>query len=202
MRKVFLIFGVILVLAGILVSSRANLSVEKIETSLVNSEDDKYEVSGNFSEGEKMLAHWTPPNWEKIGGAIPNGEWVVYYITVLAPPPENGETNFTVKLYNRGGANVTVSSNGGGLSDFSSIVVGGVAQLSGTYTVYMDESAGMYYENSPPSYFELLTEVVKTEYPHRDALPIGVALIVVGSAFSIWSAKSSKRILRPRKKRR
>lgn len=202
MRKVFLVFGVILVLAGILVSLRTNLSVESIETSLVNSEDDKYEVSGNFSEGEKVIVHWDPPNWEEIGGAIPNGEWVVYYITVLAPPPENGETNFTVKLYNRGGADVTVSSNGGGLSDFSSTMVGGVAQLSGTYTVYMDESAGIYYKNSPPSYFELMTEVVKTEYPHRGALPIGVALIVVGSAVSIWAAMSSKRTLRLRKKRR
>lgn len=201
MRKVLLVFGVILVLAGVLVSSWSNLSVEKFETSLVNSEDDKYEVSGNFSEGEKMFVHWAPPNWEEIGSAIPNGEWVVYYITVLAPPPEDGETNFTVKLFNRGGVEVTVSSNGGGLSDFSSTVVGGVAQCSGTYTVYMDEFAGVYYKNSPPSYIELLTEVVKTECPHRGALPIGVALIVVGSAFSIWAAKSSKRTLRPRKKR-
>lgn len=200
MRKALLAFGVVLVFAGVLVSLWSNLLVEKIEASLVSRVEDRWEASGVFSEGEKLFVDWEPPKWEERI-PLPAGDHALYYVTVLAPLQDDGETNLTVRFYLSGDVNVTVSSSGG-LSNFSSTVIGGVAQCSGTYVVRMDKTARFYYLGSPPSYIQLWTETVKTDYLYLGALPIGVALIVAGASLSIWAAKSSRYVSKARRKSR
>lgn len=201
MRKFWLFVGVVLLVAGVVVSSWSQQFIEYPEPVQVSSAENTYEISGTYEVGEKIFVDWKSPDWEEIGVAIPNGEWVIYYITFLAPPPGNGETNFTVKLFNSGGVDVTVTSSTGGLSNFTSNLIGGVAQSNGEYTVRMDELGKNYHNNAPPAYMRLWTETIKREYRQLDALPIGVALIVMGAPLSIWAARSSKRTSESRKKK-
>lgn len=199
MRKWWMAFGVMLVLVGILVSSWSNSFKELTEIELVNEAEDGFEVSGNFTAGEKLYVKWEEPDWE----ILRNGEYVVYYLTVIGPQPEDGETNFTVKLYSppKKGANVTVSSRGGGLNSCftGQTFPGGIVQYSGEYVARLDEIARWYYRGSspgrgsPPGYISLYTEVVRREYPHRSVLPVGIVLMVVGVPLAVWAAKSSQK---------
>ena len=191
MRKYFVAFGIILILTGVIVSSACNSSNERTEQSAVA--QGQWEASGYFDKNEKLVVYLSEPTSEFFPDSIAT-------INVSVVDPAGNKSVLLIEYKkNFGFVNVTLDSNSSGLIvDENSLDVGGIVNLSGNYTALVAEQASLLYGETGPT-VDLYKEIVERDYPYRDILPVGVAIIVFGASLSILAAKSSEK---PRKKRR
>jgi hypothetical protein len=190
-RKYLAAFGIILMLAGVIVSSACNSSKEHTEQSAVAK--GQWEASGYFDKNEKLIIYLSEPTREFFPDTIAT-------INVSVVDPAGNKSVFLIEYKkNVGFVNVTLDSNSSGLIvDENSLETGGITNLSGNYTALVAEQASLLYGETGPT-VDLYKEIVERDYPYRGMLPVGVAIIVFGASLSILSAKSSEE---PRKKRR
>jgi hypothetical protein len=197
-RKKTLAFGALLLVIGFIFSLSYTYSERKsyIDYTVffppfyqsVNS----YNVTGFFNEGEALL--WDPPNLRASPPPIfvpfnatliaPNGSKVVFKVEFIGEQYVSLEYNYTL-LKNEGALIVEEG------------VVGGFVTSTGNYTLILDQAARNLYGNPPP-YLRLVRgmEIWVTLYPYRDRLfPAGLALVVIGSGFSLWAFKPKRTIL-------
>jgi len=190
-RKYVVAFGIILMFAGVIVSSACNSFEERTELSEVA--EGRWEASGYFDSGEKLVVYLSQPTIEFFPDHTAT-------INVSVVDPAGNKSVFLIE-YKKGVGfvNVTlVSSSNGLIVDEHSVDLGGIANLSGNYTALVAEQASFLYGETGPT-VDLYKEIVERDYPYRSMLPVGVVIIVFGASLSIWAAKSSKE---PRKKRR
>jgi hypothetical protein len=149
-----------------------------------------YNVTGFFNESEALL--WDPPNLRQNPIFIPfnatliapNGSIDIFRVEFIGEPSISLEYNYTIL-------------KDGGILMVEEGTVGGFVTSTGNYTLILDQAARNLYGNPPP-YLRLVRgmEVWVTLYPYRDRLfPTGLALVVVGSVFSLWAFKPKRAIL-------
>lgn len=190
MRKYLVAFGIILVFAGVIVSSACNSFKERTEQSEVA--EGLWEASGYFDSGEKLVVYLSQPTIEFFPDHTAT-------INVSVVDPAGNKSVFLIEYdKNYGFVNITLDSSSNGLIvDENSVDLGGIVNLSGNYTALVAEQASFLYGEAGPT-VDLYKETVERDYPYRSMLPVGVAIIVFGASLSIWAAKSSKE---PRKRR-
>lgn len=212
MRKAFVALGIILVFAGVIVTSASTIATEKSERSTVaTAPRNSWEVSGRLNEGDKLSVEFNPPNLDEL--LVPDP---TLKLLVEVTDSHGGKTVFEVEFKRGFGGNtllnnVTVVSKEDGLtvSDPPIQEVGGTVPYTDDYLAnittrktarYITPTEGEEYW--APSNLRLVKEVVHKEYPYLFGLPIGILLVVVGGSLSFWGVRSSKRKLRSRKKKR
>jgi hypothetical protein len=197
MRKMVFSFGVIVLFVGVIVFSISGSFVEKSSLQLVDDVEEEWEVSGDFTKGEKLLVMFPPPDWE---GIVMNGKEA--FVDVEIFDPNDATIKFNVTFIKAGGATIQLESNAGGLVVDEPIgQVGGLTVYDGLYRAHIDERAVYVYNMGPIPWIKLYRDVGEKEYPHRVFMPVGIVLIIAGILLSIYSVIRSKRMRRPLKKR-
>lgn len=194
MRKRFLAFGIILLFVGILVFLSCNSPTERTIVSQVAPPEKQWNVTAYFNKYEKMIVNLgVPPEFHPDG---------LTNVTVTIVDPSGGKSVFLATYHSStwGYIKYTLNSSDNGLDvDDPTTSIGGVCNYSGNYTVQVDEQFSYLYDGAPQ--ISLSKEIVEKEYPYRSILPVGIAIIIVGTSVSIWSAKSSKLAQRSRRNR-
>lgn len=182
---------------GIIVFSISNKPVEKTDLVLLDDVKKEWDVSGNFSKGEKLLVMFPPVDWD---GIVMNGKEAIVDVEVF--DPYNDMTKFRITFERQGGASIELKSSEGGLIVEEPIEeVGGLTVYDGLYRAHVDERAVYVYNMGPIPWIKLYNDVGKKEYPNRVFMPVGIVLIIVGVSLSVYSAIEPKRTRRPQRKR-
>jgi len=191
-RTKFFGLGIILIFAGIIVSSYSNMAfeVKTVQTPGVTVYN-KWNVTRYFTKGETLILDIPPPKPNLFGG-VPYGG---FNISIVA---QNGKETVFWYEFSDGTVKVKVKSNDGALivnESSSMMYVTGVTAFSGNYTAYVDKSAMVFYNRGPPSYLTLKSMIEKTslEYPYRDLLPVGILIMAFGSILIFLSFREPKR---------
>jgi len=207
MRKGFVVFGVILVLAGFIVALASAIPAEKTVRSVVaTAPRNEWGVLGRFNEGDMLSVEFVPPDLDELV-IMDSTLKLLVEITSSA----GGKTGFEMEFRRGFGGNtilynLTLVLNEDGLTvSDSPTEVGGVVLYTGDYLANVTDPKVRYImpgedEFWAPGSLQLVKFVVDKEYPYLSVLPIGVVLAVVGGLLSLWGLRSSKRKLQSRKK--
>jgi hypothetical protein len=143
------------------------------------------------------------------------------YIDVSIIDPKGGKTNFTIVFeeatsetavtpllsffagnltHNDGGLtmepeDIWVANNQSVYYNYAKEGIGGVGGIvnyDGNYTVVVDK-ASFGGSSTPPKYLKLYEQGVSTESPYMFVVPVGVAIMVSGTALSVWAWRQPKR---------
>jgi len=210
MRKAFVALGIILLFAGVIVTSASAIPTEKSERSTVaTAPRNEWEISGRLNEGNKLSVEFNPPDLDELLVPEPTLK-----LLVEVTDPHGGKTVFEMEFKTGFGGNtvlnnITLVSKEDGLTVSNPPTeVGGIVPCTGDYLANITTRKTARYitpreeEFWAPSNLRLVKEVVHKEYPYLFVLPIGVMLMVVGGSLLFWGVRSSKRKLRLRKKKR
>jgi len=210
MRKAFVAWGIILLFAGVIVTSASAVPTEKSERSTVATAlRNEWEISGRLNEGDKLSVEFNPPDLDELLVPEPTLK-----LLVEVTDSHEGKTVFEMEFKRGFGGNtilnnITVVSKEDGLTVSNPPTeVGGIVPYTGDYLANITTRKSARYsmpreeEFWAPSNLRLVKEVVHKEYPYLFVLPIGIMLMVVGGSLSFWGVRSSKRKLRSRKKER
>jgi len=207
MKKALVIFGIILVFAGVIVASTSVIHTEESERSTVaTAPPNEWEVSGPFNKGDMLSVEFVPPNLNELVIADSNLK-----LSVEVADSHGGKTVFEMEFSQTGFGgstilkNLTIVSNEDGLTASNPPTeVGGIVPHTDDYSANITRVRVSYIAPGEgfwvPSNLKLVKEVVCKEYPYLFALPIGIILMVVGGCLSFWGATSSKQMLRARRK--
>jgi len=210
MRKALVALGIIMVFAGVIVTSASAIPTEKSERSTVaTAPRNEWEISGRFNGGDKLSVEFNPPNLDELLVPEPTLK-----LLVEVADSDGGKTVFEVEFKRGFGGNtilnnVTVVSKEDGLTvSDPPTEVGGIVPYTDDYLANITTRKTARYitpreeEYWAPSNLRLVKEVVHKEYPYLlPILPIGILLMVVGGSISFLGVRSSKRKLRSRKKK-
>lgn len=199
MSKTFVILGIILLFAGVIVASASTMPTEKSESSTVATALNTWEVSGQFFKDEKLLFSFTKPELDEIMFPEPTLK-----LRVEVTGPQGSKTVFELEFKRGFGGetmlyNSTVILNEDGLAVSDNLQeVGGIVPYAGNYLANITTRRFW----GPPANFMLEKEVFHKEYPYLFVLPIGIPLAVVGGSLSFLGVRSSKHKLRSKIKKR
>lgn len=221
MRKEWVVFGIILLFIGLIITSAtASIQQERINarveldhktdsTDLFNNVSDWW-IAGNFSRGRRLYLNIQPgrnPEWTTEPPTLHN---LIYplYVPVTITDPHGGETKLRV-IFGSYPSDleqhvsfwaVNVTSNDGGLIFEKS----NEWQIDGI-TYYQELRAVVNYDGifnatvhralgmwGPPSILSLESLIIEIEYPYWFVIPIGATFMIVGVFLSIWATKFSK----------
>jgi hypothetical protein len=211
MRKAFVVLGIILLFAGVIVTSASAIPTEKSERSTVATAPlNEWEISGRLDEGNKLSVEFNPPDLDELLVPEPTLKLLVEVTAVS----HGGKTVFEMEFKGGFGGNtvlnnVTVVSKEDGLAVSNPPTeVGGIVPYTDDYLANITTRKTARYitpseeEFWAPSGLKIVKEVVHKEYPYLFVLPIGIMLMVVGGSLSFWGVRSLERKLRSRRKKR
>ncbi|MDH5448227.1 MAG: hypothetical protein OEX01_04400 [Candidatus Bathyarchaeota archaeon] len=216
MRNEWLVFGIILLFVGLIVTSAA---VSSQQEKVVSRDDvDKkldlltnatfWWIAGNFSKGRRLYLSMQPgPGWTaeppsvyemyllKVPVTItdPHGEETRLF-AIFGTDPKSTQSD-VVRFW---GVNLT--SNDGGLifeksNEFQMVgityyqEISAIVTIDGVYNATVNRNIGVW---SPPSILLLQSLLIENEYPYWFVIPIGIALMIAGVSLSIWVTKHPK----------
>jgi len=193
-KRVFMGLGVIMLFVGVIMFSVSNFPpVEKEDVVLIEELLETFDISGNFDKGEKLLVFFHAPNW---GGPypIPDPDSAIVDVDVL--DPFDNKTEFRIQFNRRANPELWLRSNDTGGLDITQPLEGivGVTKYAGEYKAHIKELAAIYYNSAPPPVLRLYKVLVDMVYPYRNYLPVGVGLVVVGVAVTVWGARASESV--------
>jgi len=203
MKKWVFAFGLILILVGIIMVSRYNINNKRIVPTQVKVKgvNDQPSVSSEFIAGDTIFLEI------RVGRDWPFGYFEdpgILYVFIDFVDPRGNVTKFDMEYgLTETEGNIyewflNVTKNEGGLlvptPFLEERVIGGVVLFNGTYTATVKVEDIWPPREDPPSSLTLYKTEIKiiTEYPYIALLPIGVSLIVVGGAVSLFGLKSGK----------
>jgi len=183
-RKNVLGTAVLLIFAGIIFISSANIPVEEVIVNReeVNHVDGQWNITAWFNEGEKLLLLPAPPT-----GTSPI--WGAYFNISIVDPHGN-ETIFRLEFPTAWEINLSVVKNEGGLEvNKDSPYLGGITQYEGNYTAFVDKAAMLWYGGGPPTYLTFYKEIEErqTTYPYRILMPAGIVMVFTGLCLPLWT---------------
>jgi len=198
MSKVFVVLGIILLFAGVIVASASTMATETPNEFTVSSAIDAWEVSGLFDKNEKLLVSFTKPDLDKVTVI---DTYLVLRVEVTGP--QGSKTVFRLEFRRGFGGetmlyNLTVILNEDGLTTTDPWEVGGIVPYNGTYIANITTRKLGW---GPPDSIVLDKEVFHREYPYLFVLPIGISIAAAGSSLLYFSVRSSKHKLRPKTKK-
>jgi len=209
MKKWLLALGANVLLIGLLVSSYSNVPEDRIEHVCINKVLNDWEVSGNFSENEKLLVFLAPNmSWAWYADEPYDNFYTGFFtVKINVTDPLKRVTEFKVifrattgqiepslsiwafELISNQGALVVEANPGETLHE-----IGGSTKVNGTYIASVGK--GAFY---PPRQLSLYKETLRKEYPRSFLLPIGIGIIVAGLSLSASSMIISKRRVKRKK---
>ncbi|MEM2506835.1 MAG: hypothetical protein QXF61_07340 [Nitrososphaeria archaeon] len=193
--------------------SYRNVSEQRITSVLVNNVFDEWEVSGNLSEGDKILVElryaiewledpmYEPSEFPGVG---------LFFHSVDVIDPLGNITRFIVTWSRRQGEyvlkiwNITIANNGNNATLDTTILyrpeshaydgIGGIIQMNGTYkvkvhSIWPSTTRGKY----PPSYLGIRKGTIITLYPYTFLLPVGMVFAFLGLLILIYGLTKKKR---------
>jgi hypothetical protein len=194
-----MVFGIVLLFAGVIIASASTITNETSESSTVNTATNAWEISGVFDKNEKLLVDFTPPDMSQL--MIPEP---TLKLRVEITGPYESKTVFEMEFAQRGFEgrtvlwNLTIILNENGLTVGDSVdEVGGIVPYAGNYSANITTRRWW----GPPASLTLSAEVVHKEHPYLFGLAIGIPLAVVGGSLSFYSVRNPKRKLRSRNKK-
>lgn len=210
MRKWLFAIGLILLFVGIILMSSAVRSERTVreEENLIKSETDTWQISNNFTQGEKVKLvvkkgiDWTQ-NLEPPVMDVPYPHKFVY-VNITAPSGEASTFEAAFISYQRIFAlyQVKIVFSNGFDADKSSQGIVGYVRETGLYnaTVIGFVPPG----GSPPAGLTFVTieEVVFMNYPYSYLLYPGVATSLAGIVLSIMGKMTSRRVRRKKVRRK
>ena len=202
MNKLLVVIGIILLLTGMVTISYSLMPEDKVSYEEVNKKIKSYEVSGNFSKGDKIVVLtepnkiWAnlaienfknyPPRFLRVNYSIidPFGKETRFGLIYCRFDSQYGDPKiapFAVQLiFNDGALEVNATSDG------YVPEVGGIALVSGEYTVRILQTV------PEPSFISLLKETHSNIYPWSFLLPIGITITAAGGASLPFAARKGK----------
>jgi hypothetical protein len=212
LRKLFFAAGILAILAGAILASMYNIPVTVKAEELVKQDYGVWEVSANFTTGDKIIARpryassWTTGVWD-IDDIIPYNHRHIFFYFI---DPSGGTTEWNTAWSSHDlkqgqlalvYINATVFGEGlyvTSLAENSTYptYLGGIALLNGTYTFICDKEMEPTPPNvTAPAWMGLSREYPDVRYPNTTLLPIGISIIGVGVVVSVVSARSKKKIV-------
>jgi hypothetical protein len=197
-RKTELAIGILLMLVGVIVSSWSNLSSVTVSSGnqiVLPRGLNQWSLTCSFNKGEKIFFEFPEPT---EGPMLLGG----FNVSIVADSVGN-ETVFYYDVLGSGEYNVSVIKNDGALEvDEGSTILGGVTNYAGNYTAYISQIATLWYKG-PPSIltFYRVIEEEQVEFPHRNILPLGLAVFLIGLGLSVWAVAFKKTRVSQKRKR-
>lgn len=207
MRKALLVLGIIFLLVGVFLASYSRLPTEKIERPMVNRAEGSWEVSGNLSNGEKIIVGLVPSEgWSRWAYELFPGHTYKVNVSVIIEDPLGEEAEFIISyeppppgydpvpgkplpIFLASPSPFKLVRKGSLIVDEPLDCVGGLVTQNGTYNVRVVQT---WWTEGPPERVEIHKEVFGKEYPYTKFLPIGVGLCICGVATLVLRAKFSK----------
>jgi hypothetical protein len=200
--------GVILLFAGVIVLP---LSMQQTSTSdfpiIAHRSDLEYPdwtLSAHLNASDSIVIYFSRPALPDYLPE-PSGE---RYMFVEVLDPQGGNTTFNVTFTKTSFLRGVVRNDGGLIIQnpeyLPTVDIGGKTQYTGLYTVrvypIVETMVPYYYpDDGTMVNLDISKVVVTTQYPYIAALPVAVALAVVGVGLAVWGARSPKRRVRSRR---
>lgn len=209
-----LALGIILLLAGVIVSSASFQFTDTEEYATVVREErlsvEDWNTSASFVVNDRLFVAFTGPGMDS---PIPNGGEVdvIYWVNITDPQGDNSTFRADFRREEMPELNVTVERRGTGLiiddpvGNFGDgpVSIGGVAQYDGVYKVHLYPIGGTVAARAqmaryiyPPDgilpYLEMDVVIINREYPMRNYLPVGVVIAAVGAVISVWATRKPR----------
>lgn len=216
LKKSLLVAGLFFVLLGVILVLSSSYVQTNVKTELVweeiGTEVNKWQISSNLTEGEKVKLVVAPASdWTKES-AIPEVPYPHKFVWVNLTDPYGSSSAFEMVFAAPQDPTLLyvyktelLSSNGFSTNAtelaFAEAIVG-IPSDTGQYTASIVGSLPQ--GGSPPTALTFLKEkkTVTTEYEHFDYLLIpGIPMLSVGAFLFLWGARASKRRV-SRKRRR
>lgn len=207
MRKWLFALGLILFFVGIIFASSA-VQLERTireEENLIKSETDTWQISNNFTQGEKVkLVVDKGVDWAQyLEGPVVDVPYNHKFVYVNITAPNGEAAMFEVAFAEYQGAlalyHVKIVASNGFDADNSSRGIVGYVRETGLHTATVMGSLPP--GGSPPAGLTFFTieEIVFTNYPYSYLLYPGVATLLAGIVLSIIGKMTSKRVQRKRR---
>lgn len=209
LKKSWLFSGIILLLTGLIVTTVAT-TVQQEKTIFIRSVDGglgKLEVSGNFSQGNRLRLEISPgEEWYMFLDVTDeyNFDNIAAYVTIVDPygrkseleavfvsppnPSAKGVTFFLAKLMSNEGGLTFEKSNEKVVINTTTYYnsLSAIVNYNGFYNVSVWGMPTM------PHALNLYEETLGKEYPYLFLIPVGATLIAVGVVLSAWTIRRRK----------
>jgi len=199
LKKSLLACGAILLLSGLVLLSRSQIVEEKEKFQTINYKEDSWEVSANFTEGDRLVVDFRPATWEYREPPDDIRPHPYKFVRIEIVSPKNENTTFDITLMWPSGAtlpqvaNITVFNQDGLIVTNPMGIVGGVVMYNGTYTARIPENGLWLPETDPPIWIALRKQMVEKEYTFDFLRPVGVAFLVIGGVVTLLGGIISRR---------
>jgi len=214
MNKPLVALGLIVLVVGLATTLETGTFHRKVVTYTQTWEGERdkvWEISGNFTTGDRLNLTITPATDWGTWSEPPGGDFTypTVAVDVSIIDPNGGRTNFTfifASIANPTTINpqltsfgATPTSNNGGMSMEDENIL-----VSKNQTIYYDGIKGIVNYNGiykaiviqrfadPPRYLKLFRQELAVEMPYLFVVPIGGMVIGSGVALSTWAARKSK----------
>jgi len=217
LRKLLFATGILIILIGAVLASMYTISVTVKAQDIVAQEYNAWEVSWNFTVGDKIIAQprystsWTNNPWDQDDLFPYNHRHIWFYM--IDPTGNSTEWNTAWSGHNLNTGqlaliyiNATILSDGLYVTSTAQngstypTYLGGIALLNGTYTFKCEKEMEPTPANvTAPAWIGLTREYPKATSPYTSSLPIGISISGVGAVISIAAARRKKKTVRKRK---
>lgn len=208
MKKLFFATGIIIILIGAGIASYSSVSQSGPQTATVASGYNIWEISGNYSAGEKLLVGWRYAQAWTQGLDEPEDDVVPVFhkhIWFEVDDPGNTTTEFNTAFTSYGPSgerlsglflcyiNVSIRATGLNVTAQYPEYIGGITLMSGIYTARVVKDFEPPLNNvTPPYWLALEREYTVVQYPFVLLLPAGCVVSGIGIVVSVVSARSKK----------
>ena len=219
MKRIPLIFGVLLIFASIFAVWASNKQINDTRTVTINYAEDSWKVSAYYDKNQTILFQFIPAtDWSQatdpypcphkfvtVNLTAPNGEYTLFIVTLAWNPEDPDWKNHPPSIINRTvlppvrgiiipGLGEEVSPGGETVS-----AIGGVTTQRGYYT---GEIVAMLGPGSPPVWIALRTIEKSTAYPYAYMFPVGIGTFLCGAVLTSWGLLGADEPTRRHKRRR
>lgn len=218
LKKLFFTVGAFLIILGFILAVNYNVTKNMRKIEIVGQKYNTCEITVYLNKGDKFRVICSPAaNWgEELGewdkdDVIPYNHRHVWF-EIVDPNGAITEFNTAWTRYSptnqpldiplsRCFVNVTVLGEGLEVEGRYPTYIGGIAKISGNYTVRipLDEYGYPFIyppplsDPDPPAYLAIEKEYPVETRPYMFLLPVGASLSGIGIVISIWSTKKPKK---------
>ena len=222
MKRIPLIFGVLLIFASIFAVWASNKQINDTRTVTINYAEDSWKVSAYYDRNQTILFDFVPAkDWSQatdpgsdtipfphkfveVNLTAPNGEYTLFVVTLIWNPEDPDWRYKPPSVFNISVippiSGITIPELGEEVSPGGETVsaIGGVTTQRGNYT---GEIVGMLGPGSPPVWIALRTIEKSTGYPYAYMFPVGIGTFLCGAVLTSWGLLGADEPTRHKRRR-
>jgi hypothetical protein len=190
MKLKLLVLGIILLSVGLALIATAN-TIKLTEKIVSKNNRDTWKISGYFEKGDKIIASFTPgTNWRSSLSGLEEIELylnittdsnVTRFFVILRNDPQYGLFISDIELMSSDGLEV-------GEPPFAPEDLGGIAKVSGNYTLFLEEPYPIMHPDPPSLYLKKNEKI----YPYAMFLIPGVLTSIPGIILLMLGVRKTK----------